>query len=53
MSWIVMLTANIAYREKTKRHYFSTDLLVGQDFHLPLCSTLPTYFTHWPCTTMD
>jgi hypothetical protein len=32
--------------EGGKKHYFSTELLVGQDFHLPLCSPLPTCFTH-------
>ena len=53
VTWIMMLTANIAYREKTKRHYFSTDLLVGQDFHLHLCSPLPTCFIHWPVCSLE
>ena len=42
----------IGYRENTKRHHFYTDLLVGQDCQLPLCSPLPIFFIQWPVCSL-
>lgn len=44
-SWCLQWTLLIG--GKKIRHYFYTDLLVWQNFHLPLGSPLPTCFTHW------